>query len=36
MGEPEEVAALVAFLSSEEASFLSGGYYLVDAGYTAQ
>jgi NAD(P)-dependent dehydrogenase (short-subunit alcohol dehydrogenase family) len=36
MGESEEVAALVAFLSSEEASFLSGGYYLVDAGYTAQ
>jgi NAD(P)-dependent dehydrogenase (short-subunit alcohol dehydrogenase family) len=36
MGEPEEVAALVAFLASEEASFLSGGYYLVDAGYTAQ
>lgn len=36
MGEAEEVAALVALLSSEEASFLSGGYYLVDAGYTAQ
>lgn len=36
MGEPNEVAALVAFLSSDEASFLEGGYYLVDGGYTAQ
>lgn len=36
MGESEEVAALVAFLCSDEASFLTGGYYLVDGGYTAQ
>jgi len=36
MGESQEVANLVAFLSSEEASFLTGGYYLVDGGYTAQ
>ncbi len=36
MGEPQEVAALVAFLCSDDASFISGGYYLVDGGYTAQ
>ncbi len=36
MGEPEEVASLVTFLASDEASFLTGGYYLVDGGYTAQ
>jgi len=36
MGEPQEVADLVVFLCSEEASFLTGGYYLVDGGYTAQ
>lgn len=36
MGESEEVANLVAFLCSDEASFMTGGYYLVDGGYTAQ
>lgn len=36
MGEAQEVANLVAFLASEEASFLTGGYYLVDGAYTAQ
>jgi NAD(P)-dependent dehydrogenase (short-subunit alcohol dehydrogenase family) len=36
LGESHEVATLVAFLCSDQASFLTGGYYLVDGGYTAQ
>lgn len=36
LGEPEEVAHLTTFLCSDEASFMTGGYYLVDGGYTAR
>ena len=36
LGQPEEVANLVTFLASDEASFVSGSYYTVDGAYTAQ
>lgn len=34
LGETPEVSSIVRFLLSEEASFVTGGYYLVDGGYT--
>ena len=36
LGKPEEVAGLVVWLSSDEASFVTGSYYPVDGGYLAQ
>lgn len=36
LGEPEEVAELVAWLSSDKASFVTGAYYAVDGAYLAQ
>ena len=36
LGRPEEVSAMIAFLLSDKASFMTGGYHVVDGGYTAQ
>jgi NAD(P)-dependent dehydrogenase (short-subunit alcohol dehydrogenase family) len=36
MGEPEEVANAVAFVSSDEASFITGSYIALDGGHLAR
>jgi len=36
LGQPEEVAELVLWLSTDKASFVTGSYYPVDGGYLAQ
>lgn len=36
LGKPEEVAQVVAFLLSDEASFVTGSQYTVDGSYTSQ
>jgi NAD(P)-dependent dehydrogenase (short-subunit alcohol dehydrogenase family) len=36
LGTAEEVSSLVAFLCSDDASFITGSYHTVDGGYTAR
>ncbi|MGY6634097.1 MAG: SDR family NAD(P)-dependent oxidoreductase [Alkalilacustris sp.] len=36
LGTSQEVSALVCFLLSDRATFITGSYHLVDGGYTAQ
>lgn len=36
IGQPDEVAHLIYFLCSQKASFITGGVYSIDGGYTAK
>ena len=34
IGKPEEVAALIAFLLSDDSSFITGAVHMIDGGWT--
>jgi NAD(P)-dependent dehydrogenase (short-subunit alcohol dehydrogenase family) len=36
IGQPEDIASMIAFLASDEASFITGKSYYVDGGYPSQ
>lgn len=36
VGQPEEVAAALLFLASDDASFITGAEFVVDGGFLAQ
>jgi NAD(P)-dependent dehydrogenase (short-subunit alcohol dehydrogenase family) len=36
LGQPEEIASVIAFLASDESSYMTGSIVLVDGGWTAQ
>lgn len=36
LGQPEEMAALIAFVASDDASFATGAEFVADGGYTAR
>ena len=35
LGKPEEIAATIAFLASDDAGFATGAEFVIDGGYTA-
>ncbi len=36
MGEPDDIAAMIAFLASDDAKYVTGGEFVVDGGLTAR